>query len=263
MAKSSFGPSFATIAKVYAQTGVQRLGYADGKVNAFHVLTDNSGDCLSPVALSAAGKSTREITFKGGVVGVGNFDPRGTVDMSVRCRKCANCRRANSHHWAFRAVRELAEAQRTWFVTFTFSPEWHTRILASDRGEDRGYYREIQLFLKRLRKAGYKLRYLCARESHKSGFAHFHMLLHEHVTSKPLTNRLLSGNHKEGTASAFWHCGILHCRLVKTEGRLWDAAFYVCKYMGKEVQTRIPASQKYGGGRGGGFMPPPMPKKFH
>lgn len=193
----------------------------------------------------------------------GVVETSGTVDMTVRCRKCPNCLRANAHHWAFRAVREIAEAGRTWFVTLTFSPDWHTRILASDRGEDRGYTREIQLFLKRVRKAGHKIRYVAAKESHKSGYCHWHILIHEELGSKPLTNRLLSGNQKEGKASAYWHCGILHCRLVKTEGRLWDAAFYVCKYMKKEKQTRTPASLNYGGGRGGAFVAPPIPKKYH
>lgn len=262
LAKTSFGPSLSTVARVYGSVGAERT-------NPFHVLQDHSGDCTDPKTVVAWGHAFEKPS--------GVRETSGTVEFTVRCRKCDACRTANAHHWAFRAQRELEAAQRTWFVTLTLNPAMQMMIAARKTTPRK----LLTLWVKRIRKAGYKVRYFAAFESHKSGDPHIHVLLHEHITSKPIPSRLLSGNQHEGKTAKWWWfqeekwkpkkghegpffsgvridpAGHVHCRLVDTSVDTWDAAFYVCKYIKKEVQGRTPASLDYGGGPWGGLWPTP------
>lgn len=181
---------------------------------------------------------------------------RVPVEMQSRCRKCENCLAHRRRLWAARGRAEIDAAPRTWFGTFTMHPEarFAIQMRALDRLHRSGHglewhalprdvrfkaladvaSHEVTLWLKRVRKqSGARLRYLLVTESHKDGFPHFHMLLHEYDGSA--TKRLLESQ---------WRCGFSQWRVVRPDDR--KASFYVAKYLAKSALTRVRASQRYG-----------------
>lgn len=239
------------------QAGCRRLSVATFE-------WDVSGNCQSPVNREMIGRVDRDhvLTFRGGVPHVTRGVPRRrqirsmTVIMICKCRKCENCLRKRSAHWAMRAESEIRQAARTWMATFTWSPQAQYllalrarkratakglayqfatdglspeefRMVAEEAGAD------ITLFIKRLRKgAKARLRYLLVCEAHESGLPHFHALIHETAMSA-VTHKLLTEQ---------WPHGFSKFKLVENV----SAARYVAKYCSKSAQARVRASSGYG-----------------
>lgn len=211
-----------------------------------------AGDCEAPVVI-------RQSASRGALF----------ASYETRCRKCGPCRRAKVAYWALAAVEQtrLAREQgrRTWFGTLTLSPEWRAAVEArafdkwlagsSGTGEVPDWWtdpkcdyrfgfirtelvREVQLYWKRLRKAGHRFRYLLVFERHKSGHPHMHWLLHEEAD--PILKRHLQGE---------WFLGFTNVKLVSGNSRQsaseTRAAWYVAKYLGKTIQSRQIASRLY------------------
>lgn len=95
----------------------------------------------------------------------------------ARCRQCWQCRSADTHDWVGRCVAEKLTSKACHAVTLTYgfddkvgsTDHLHARIL---------HYKDVQLFLKSLRK-DYNVRYLVAGEyGSKKGRAHWHILLY-------------------------------------------------------------------------------------
>lgn len=176
------------------------------------------------------------------------------LTLWTKCRRCADCLRRRRNLWAYRAQEEIKLAARTWFATFTLNPHWHAvmRMRASVRLADRGsnlemlpgddvgaevsaeYRRELTLYFKRLRKqTGAQLRYILVQEQHKSGLPHFHALIHEVRGTEPVTHASLTSG---------WKLGYTKFKLVQAVQTAW----YVAKYLAKEVNNRVRASLHYG-----------------
>lgn len=107
-------------------------------------------------------------------------------------------------------------------------------------------YRDIQKFLKRLRKAGHRFTFLCVTErtpkSRKdgaininAGMPHYHLLLHEASAAGPVSKRDLQDGE--------WPGGFVKFKLVNPEDP--TDALYACKYLNKEG-GRVRASKHYG-----------------
>jgi len=92
--------------------------------------------------------------------------------------------------------------------------------------------KQMTLYWKRLRKAKHRFRYMMAAEAHQSGYPHIHALVHE--VSAPIPKRILQEE---------WPFGFTHCKLVRNGPK---AAWYVSKYLSKDMRTRVRASQHYG-----------------
>lgn len=182
---------------------------------------------------------------------------RRHTDIKVRCRKCPSCLKARSILWRIRATEEIALCYRTWFCTFTLSPASHAVMLnrallsASRRGNPtlendissddmflerhREISREFTLFFKRLRKQGFKFRYLLVCEAHKSGLPHYHALMHDCSITAPLVHRAIGKQ---------WRLGFYQAKLVP-EGDI-SAVNYCTKYIAKSAISRVRASAGYG-----------------
>lgn len=182
---------------------------------------------------------------------------RSDIDFEVPCRRCGSCLKRRAAHWRMRAAAETAAAPRTWFVTLTFSPAEHFRMMcqASARltrsgasfealGADEQFAerhrecaKEITLWLKRVRKnSGVELRYFLVAEAHKSGLPHYHLLVHEVREDAPVRAKVLKGA---------WKAGFSSVELVaQAEGQ--RSAAYVAKYMSKDASARARASRGYG-----------------
>lgn len=177
-----------------------------------------------------------------------------TLETAVRCRMCPSCSRAKAYFWRMRAQNEISAANRTWFATYTFTPQWQVRLRYSaglrlarsgidldalhpdeQHREISGFaVKEFQLYIKRLRKMGANIRYLLVVEAHKSGLPHLHALVHE--PSEPV---------RHASLTAQWSCGFSNIKLVaEFENR--KAAAYVTKYLTKSLQTRMRGSVGYG-----------------
>lgn len=208
-----------------------------------HRLADPATACLSPVSIAGIGLPSAILSPDKSKV---------PVEMTARCRKCEGCLNHRRRLWTARALEEVRVSERTWFGTLTARPEDRFRLalradlFARKRGWEplseqapeqafrfvvAEYNREITTYLKRLRKeTNATLRYLLVAEKHKTGDPHFHVLLHEAGT--PVRKEVLERQWKLGFSS--W--------------RLCDekSAFYVCKYLAKDMQTRVRASSHYG-----------------
>lgn len=71
---------------------------------------------------------------------------RGAEPITIPCGKCIGCRLAHSRAWAVRCVHESTLHEHNCFLTLTFDDDH----LPSDHSV---HVRDVQLFLKRLRKS--------------------------------------------------------------------------------------------------------------
>lgn len=200
--------------------------------------------CTAPVIIAAIGLPSAIIEAHKGPL---------PLEMHACCRKCPACLEHRRRLWTARALEEVNASERTWFGTLTIRPEdrFRLRMKAELNAKKRGWEpldqmepatafkkivdelnREVTLFFKRVRKeSAAPLRYLLVAEKHKSGDPHLHLLLHER--SVPVRKELLERQ---------WPLGFSSWKLVQ-DGK---SAFYVCKYLAKDAQTRVRASVKYG-----------------
>lgn len=94
-------------------------------------------------------------------------------EMDVPCGRCIGCRLEKSRKWAMRCVMEAQQHKDNCFLTLTYAPEF----LPADGSLVK---RDLQLFIKRLRKAfsGVKIRYFaCGEYGEKFARPHYHLIL--------------------------------------------------------------------------------------
>lgn len=176
------------------------------------------------------------------------------VEMEVPCRRCPSCLRLRAARWRARAIEEYKASSRTWFCTFTLEP--HEQALAIWRARDRLAKRSLSFeelsadaqfaeqvraispaitkYLKRVRKAtSARIRFIWVAERHKTGYPHFHALIHETDPACPVRKSVLREQ---------WRLGFSTFKLVDSP----RAASYLCKYLSKELSTRVRSSLGYG-----------------
>nr|QJB21683.1 MAG: replication initiator protein [Microvirus sp.] len=232
----------ATIIKVALEAGGRKMSPTTYE-------WDVSNGCETPVLMTYTGRPEAEEGEKYVHIGRGRRHTL-TLEMWVACRKCHRCVKRRARMWTMRAASEVTQAERTWFVTLTLSPESLYRCEAIANNADVMYHqrtqdeqerarfdvivKEIQRFLKRVRKnSKAKLRYICVQELHKSGNPHYHLLIHE-----------VHGTLLKRVVQDAWTLGFSQCKLADPR-----TAIYVCKYLNKAQGARVRASLGYGQGR--------------
>lgn len=90
--------------------------------------------------------------------------------VKVNCRNCEWCRTNRVNDLVGRCLAEQRRSSATLAVTLTYAPgEGHEAVLV---------YSDVQKFFKRLRSAGYRLRYVVVGEyGSRTGRAHWHCVL--------------------------------------------------------------------------------------
>lgn len=91
----------------------------------------------------------------------------------VKCGKCLECFRQQSYEWAFRIVHECSKYERNAFVTLTYNDEHLPESGSVSR-------REVQLFMKRFRKAVSPLKvrfFACGEYGKKKKRPHYHVII--------------------------------------------------------------------------------------
>lgn len=98
------------------------------------------------------------------------------VGHTVPCGKCAFCLQNKRSQWMFRIYYEMQKQEHPgWFLTLTYE-ERFVRRTADGRLSLR--FRDVQLFLKKLRKAKFYAKYVCVGEyGSETARPHYHMLL--------------------------------------------------------------------------------------
>lgn len=192
---------------------------------------DWSHGCERPFFMTARGRPTAVATGDIFVDRVIAYDA-SVVAMAIPCRKCWPCQMARKRVWIARAINEARIAKRTWFFTGTFAKTPDDPAEVVD---------EYQRFNKRLRKAGFKFRFLSVLErGERFGRMHVHMLIH--------------GDLKYRDLQAQWTAGFMQAKLVKAQfaedGRMdEDSArqiMYVAGYVTGDIEFKVRASLRYG-----------------
>ncbi len=197
--------------------------------------------CDNPVRLE------RRITSREATNGVkmGNLklaDPLRSMEVAalVPCRRCVKCLQWRQMKWRERALQEIVLANRTWFVTLTFSPTHLAGVLLEAKGSDHKHveaaaYPHVQRFVKRLRKLKCQFRYLAIYErGEKTGRSHYHLFLHE-IGNKPVLKEQIESQWRS----------FVHARLVRGNEAGRNAS-YLTKYATKSFDIRPRASNRYG-----------------
>lgn len=99
----------------------------------------------------------------------------GDITHTVPCGKCAFCLMNKRSQWMFRIFYEMkSQVQPGWFITLTYNEKYVKRVPAGLSLR----FRDVQLFLKKLRKAKYYAKYICVGEyGAETKRPHYHLLL--------------------------------------------------------------------------------------
>lgn len=90
--------------------------------------------------------------------------------LALPCGKCLSCRLAKAKEWAVRCVLEAKSYKYNYFLTLTYDND-HV-------GDNKLNRRDLQLFIKRLRKEYENIRYFaCGEYGSTTGRKHYHLIL--------------------------------------------------------------------------------------
>lgn len=160
--------------------------------------------------------------------------------FEVPCGKCIGCRLDIGRMWSIRIQHEAQLYDHNYFITLTYDD---SRLAYQDpprRLHPSLQYRDVQLFLKRLRKkmkgvspgpkGNYPLRFFVAGEYGAGGRPHWHMVLFNAVFKDAV--RWMNGNYVSEECESLWQNGNV------TLGSLNPArASYVAGYVNKKQRA--------------------------
>lgn len=155
---------------------------------------------------------------------------RGYESIALPCGQCIGCRLERSRQWAIRCVLESQLHTHNEFVTLTYNDE----NLPKNQSLS---HRDVQLFLKKLRKDGHKVRYyMCGEYGENFERPHYHLCMFgfEIKDKQPLF--AAGGNqckylvHRSQYLEEKWGLGYV------TIGELnFETAAYVARYCVKKL----------------------------
>lgn len=138
-----------------------------------------------------------------------------------RCRHCAPCKAAKQRLIVGRALAE-AYGCYVFFLTLTLDDDHIGKGLFNRR--------TIHVWVKRLRRAGLRVKYICAMEhGGKTGREHFHVLLF--VDPQGGAFDIPIGSFLIDEKQTRWPYGHVDCKMADP---VIGAVIYTCKYMSKE-----------------------------
>jgi len=144
-------------------------------------------------------------------------------DIVVPCGRCAFCLATRRSDWATRLHYEAKCHLKSQFVTLTYSDNnlrWKNSVSQLDK-------RDLQLFFKRLRKAGYSLRYYAVGEYGSKTF-------------RPHYHAILFGDINEDAIRKSWGLGQVHIGTVTQSSIAYTLGYIVNGKGWKMVTKRVP-----------------------
>lgn len=182
--------------------------------------------CASP--LKAWRSRSGGITFKPG-------DGTG-LELRLPCGQCLLCRLEKSQQWAIRIVHESRLHSWSTFATLTYNDDSlpHGGTLVK---------RHLQLFFKRLRKAGNRVRYYAVGEyGDNTRRPHYHAIIFGYW---PGDGRFLKHNrhghklYESAELSALWGFGHVTYGAVEPGSAEYTARYTIKKLIGNEDRSRL------------------------
>lgn len=173
-------------------------------------------ECLSMKKIFTGGKQTYTK-----VAGVTVLSPLQW--HTVPCGRCAFCLSNRRSSWMFRIHHEMRnQLHPGWFITMTYSDQYLPKL----HGTPSLKFRDVQLFLKQVRKAKFYCKYICVGEyGGDTGRPHYHILLWTDADPIKL--------------ETIWHRGHFHI------GKLnMASAMYALKYIIQPKQILDPSREK-------------------
>lgn len=192
------------------------------------------------------------------------------IMTEVACNKCWQCRNTRMFDWVGRCIAEAESATVTRCVTLTYGDKAEISAVPNEFAAVSVVKRHVRLWIKRMRTAGYDVRYLIAAEyGPKTGRVHFHCILFFKGAAPkvPLDVRIYADTligedgcvvDRPGGSGAeprsgpprgsgvtkgdpFWHHGLTYW-----QGFTPATAIYVCKYILKSqsVDNRLLRSER-------------------
>lgn len=152
--------------------------------------------------------------------------PKGAEPFrqTVSCGNCLECLRQKSFEWAFRLLDEASQFKDNCFVTLTYNND----NLPNPPDVSR---REIQLFVKRLRKrlSPLKIRFFaCGEYGSKFGRPHYHLIIFNWFPSDAVLFDTRDKLYRSKLLECCWTKGFSSVGKVS-----FDSALYCAKYMNK------------------------------
>lgn len=157
------------------------------------------------------------------------FVLRNGHTVEARCRKCFQCRRELHYDWVGRCIAEAQTADHVRFVTLTYGRSDRVHHRPDGFGPRVIVKRDIQNWFKRIRAAGFTMRYFAAAEfGRRNNRVHWHILafFYGKCPEIPLFQ-------PEGFKDPFWSAGFTKWFPFNVA-----QAFYCCKYILKDA-TKI------------------------
>lgn len=160
------------------------------------------------------------------------FIDGGGLLRTVSCQNCSSCRASRKRDWIGRAIAEKRHANGAHFLTLTYGTDRRIGGAEDLPGARVLTYPDVQRWLKRIRAAGFPVRYIVAGEyGSAKARAHWHALLYwtGKVPAVPEQTRDANGQLR-CWADPFWPAGLTQ----------WDechekTAGYLTKYMQKAI----------------------------
>lgn len=162
-------------------------------------------------------------------------DSRYSYDViNLPCGQCIGCRLERSRQWATRCVHEASLHAQNCFLTLTYDDE-HIRW-SSVTGEQTLYKRDLQLFMKRLRKyiEPIKVRFFaCGEYGDSSNRPHYHVILFGYDFPDKRLYKLGNNGYPyyiSDILNKLWTHG--YCMVAAVS---FDSCAYVARYITKKL----------------------------
>lgn len=163
---------------------------------------------------------------------------RGGVSHKVPCGKCAYCLVNKRSSWMFRVHHEMRkQMHKGYFLTLTYD-EKHVKRVPGGGLSLR--FRDVQLYLKQLRKAKYYAKYICVGEyGAETKRPHYHMLLWTDCPVEKL--------------EAIWRRGRIHFGTLSMASAMYTLK-YIIQPKQKAVDGLEPTRAQFSKGIGIGYL---------
>lgn len=213
--------------------------------------------CYSPIVMYEH-KTNKTANGKKVIVPkiTGNLNEWNSIE--IPCGQCIGCRLEYSKQWAIRCVLEAKLYKYNYFITLTYSPEHIPTVPHIDK--ETGEYidmaslkkRDIQLFLKRLRKhfadkyqhVGIRF-YLCGEYGENTERPHYHAIIFN-LPLNDLKPYFINHEHQQiytsETIDKLWGLGITSVGEVTYQSAAYVARYILKKQKGKNENelSRLP-----------------------
>lgn len=214
--------------------------------------------CLYPIDIFVKPKRLKNLVplVDNGVFEYG-IDYREKV--TVCCGKCLECLQQKSIEWAFRILDECSQYENNAFITLTYNDEhlFYSDDVARYAGVPSVNRREVQLFMKRFRKALSPLKvrfFACGEYGRKFGRPHYHIIVFNWFPDDAVFFKMEEGQklYRSKFLERVWSVE------KKNEGKIeyesigfssvgkvtYKTALYCAKYMNKFQSDKYKREQK-------------------